>query len=85
MHPLVEAVEGVDGTVALCLYVSLNRIAGILRARLGGQRGQTTLEYFLLVLGVAVLVGDAVFSFGGQVGKSLCNATVVLGGAGSCS
>ena len=72
-------------TLTLSVYLSLTRASDILRARLGDQRGQTTLEYFLLVLGVAVLVGDAVFSFGGQVGKSLCNATVVLGGAGSCS
>lgn len=62
----------------------LSGLAAALRARLGDRRGQATLEYFLLVLGVAVLVGDAVFSFGGQVGKSLCAATVTLGGSGSC-
>ena len=70
--------------MALTAYAVLNGLTAALRARLGDHRGQATLEYFLLVLGVAVLVGDAVFSFGGQVGKSLCAATVTLGGSGSC-
>ncbi len=54
------------------------RWGSLVLLRLMNRRGQTALEYFLLVLGVCVLVGDAVFSFGNAVNDSLKTATNLL-------
>ena len=42
--------------------------------RLRDRAGQGTVEYFLIVTAIAVLVGVAIFTLGGNVGKQ-----VVLG------
>ena len=39
--------------------------------RIRNRHGQTSFEYFLLIAGVAVLVGAAVVSFGGGVKKGI--------------
>ena len=48
---------------------------------LTNQKGQTTIEYILLVAIVAVGCVVAIFHFGGAVNHSLCNATATLGGS----
>ena len=50
------------------------------RSRLRHRRGQTSFEYFLLIAGVAVLVGAAVVSFGGGVKKGINAGTTCLTG-----
>ncbi len=64
---------------------TVHRAAVRLSVRCSCDRGQTAVEYFLIVTAIAVLAGDAIFTFGGAVGKSFCTATGLLsGGSQTC-
>ncbi len=62
------------------------RLYAMVYIRLCSTRAQGVMEYFLLVSAVALLAGDAVFTFGGAVGHSMCTATYTLtSGTQGCS
>ncbi len=48
--------------------------------RIRNRRGQTSFEYFLLIAGVAVLVGAAVLKFGGGVKTGINNGNNCFNG-----
>ena len=67
------------------VYCAIHRAAVRLSVRCSCVRGQTVVEYFLIVTAILVLAGDAVFTFGGAVHKSFCTATGLLtGGSQTC-
>ena len=56
------------------MVLRIRRAAAHVTRRLRDRAGQGTVEYFLIVTAIAVLVGVAIFTLGGNVGKQ-----VVLG------
>ncbi len=53
-------------------------ILALFGRRIRNRRGQTSFEYFLLIAGVAVLVGAAVIKFGGGVKTGITNGSNCL-------
>lgn len=53
------------------MFRLFQRLRGFLGRRVADRRGQTALEYFLLAGAVAILVGVAAFTFGGNVGNAV--------------